>query len=671
MVLTENILIRIFFTWLHEIGINSTLLLILSILALTALIIYFTSRLKTKELLRQRVKLQLTERENQVQTMFRSAPDAIIIVDEKGRILNWNSKAEKIFGWKQEEAIGQLLADMIIPERFREAHTRGMERYSQTGEGKVINKTIEISALHRDQREFHISLSIAASQLGNQTVFIGFIRDISEEKNAEDQLRYNALLLDSVSDAVISTDENLVIKSWNKAAHKMYGYTAEEVIGRDISFLGLNLSPETLRNHRQSLKQQGFYRDEYNVKDKSGKELTVLASFNPIKNADETSGYVAVHRDISIRKILEAQLRTFNKNLSKMVEERTEEMKQALERVRYSEEKYRSLIEQAADTIALFDDKMKILDVNQSATKLLGYSKEELVNMSLQNVLSSVELKTDPINFNLLDKGESTIKLRKMIRKNGSVVETEVNTKKLADGTFLALIRDLTERKKAEQELKHSYEAIRELVSHLQDIREEERLKMAQEVHDELGQQITIMKMDVSWLDQKLVDHPLLKEKTEGLKKTLDATVKTVRRIASELRPSILDDMGLAVAIEWHTRELEKRSGLKINIEDVNDVDGLTEQTKINLFRVVQESLTNVVRYAKASGVTIALEKSEKEIRLSIKDNGVGFDPASIAVKKTLGILGMRERIAALGGELKLESSPGNGTVINVVIPVN
>lgn len=934
---------------LISLELGMSLLVFVIILLFLAFIWYSSKLLNKRDFQRERIRSQLKEREAQVQSIFRSAPDAVIVIDDTGVVLNWNKKAEEMFGWKKSEAVGKLLTDTIIPDRYKALHREGLKRFSESGQGSVINRTVELFAVDKNNREFQISLSVALTSFPNRKVFIGFIRDITEQKQAEENIRYNSLLVDNVSDAVISTDEHLRIKSWNDAAEKMYGYTAEEVKGRNISFLGLILSPETLLKHQDSVKQQGFYRDEYTVQDKNGKEITILASFNVIKLNNKITGYVAVHRDISIRKILEAQLRTFNKDLSRLVEEKTAEMKSVFDRVsdaflavdkdwkyiyankqlgemikkdpqaligknmwevfpdsvgsvthetfmramqeqhyicstdyyapldlwqenhiypspnglsvfirdvserkkaeekivkanrlyffisqvnqmivhtqdeetlfkescriavdtgkfkmawiglideksntvvpvmhagdtkehkiikpvkldetdlsnpvaaviiegknqvnndltsippnlghcagfkscmsvalrrsgktvgvfsfytdikdffdpeeislleeaasdisfamdvlekerikkitehalKHSEEKYRSLIEQAADAIALFDNRMHILDVNQSASHLLGYSREELLELSLTDVLSSVELKTNPVNFELLEKGESTIKPRVMIRKNGEVVETEVHAKKLPDGTYLALIRDLTERKKAELELKQSYEAIRELVSHLQDIREEERLKMAQEIHDELGQQLTIMKMDVSWLDQKLkADHPKFKEKTEALKQMLDGTVKTVRRIASELRPSVLDDMGLAVAIEWHTREIEKRSGIKIILIADNDLPELDDHTKISLFRVVQESLTNVVRYSKATEVHISLEKIENNLTLTIRDNGIGFEPESIAIKKTLGILGMRERIATLNGRFNLESSVGKGTTIKVVVPL-
>lgn len=598
------------------------------------------------------------------QTIFLSAPDAVIVIGEKGNIMNWNSKAEVMFGWTSQEVIGKSLADTIIPDHYKSRHEEGMRNYMETGIGPVLNKTIEIEARRRDGSEFDISLSISPSRLEDQQIFIGFIRDITEERKAAENTRYNSLLLENVSDAVISTDENMIIKTWNVAAEKMYGYTIDEVIGQNIELLQLKLSADIRRKRQNILKQDGYYKDEYISVDKFGNEIIILASVNVINIGEKIKGYVAVHRDITIRKKLEAQLRIFNKDLSRLVEEKTAEIKK-------SEEKYRSLIEQAADAIALFDDNNRILDINESATQLLGYTRDELCKMSLTHVLSPPELSTNPIRFDLLEKGESTIKPRRMIRKDGTVVETEVHAKKLSDGSYLALIRDLTERKKAEVELQQSYDAIRDLVSHLQDIREEERLRIAQEIHDELGQQLTVMKMDVSWLDKKLGEgNPQVRERTEGLKNMLDTTVKTVRRIASELRPSILDDMGLAVAIEWHINEMQKRTGIQIDFETSKEEMNLPDAIKIGVFRIVQESLTNVARYAKAESVKIKLDRRPESLHLFIRDDGIGFDQSRIAVKKTLGILGMKERAAKLGGNLQISSSPGKGTSISVEIPV-
>ena len=195
---------------------------------------------------------------------------------------------------------------------------------------------------------------------------------------------------------------------------------------------------------------------------------------------------------------------------------------------------------------------------------------------------------------------------------------------------------------------------------------------MSREIHDELGQQLTVMKMDVSWLHKKLgKTDEAVKKKTEALKGMLDETVKSVRRISSELRPSVLDDMGLAVAIEWHLSEFEKRSGVKTKLNKTDKELVLTDAMKIGLFRIVQESLTNVARYAEAKNVVVSLGQNENDLLLSIKDDGVGFDKEKIATKKTLGILGMKERTNMMGGEYEIKSIPGNGTTVTVKIPLH
>jgi signal transduction histidine kinase len=233
------------------------------------------------------------------------------------------------------------------------------------------------------------------------------------------------------------------------------------------------------------------------------------------------------------------------------------------------------------------------------------------------------------------------------------------------------IIRDITERKKTEDEILEINKQLRQLSDYLQQVREEERAFIAREIHDELGQQLTVMKMDVSWLQRhagKADD--ILRQKTEDLIKMLDQTVRTVRRIASELRPSLLDDMGLEAAIEWHLEEFEKRSAIRIRFDNELIEDTIPDAFKTGLFRIVQESLTNVGRYAKAKNATISLQQQNDQLVLIIQDNGVGFDKEKLGGKKTLGILGMKERAAMMGGTYEIISAPGKGTTVTVKVPL-
>ncbi len=335
-----------------------------------------------------------------------------------------------------------------------------------------------------------------------------------------------------------------------------------------------------------------------------------------------------------------------------------------------NEEKYRSLIEQAVDAIALYDAKGRILDVNTGAANLLGYTKEELMKMTLSDVLTKEELKTNPVRYDVLKKGESTVKQRNMRRKNGSIVQTEVRSQQLPDGRFLSVIRDLSERIKAEQELNASYAAIRKLTGYLQDIREEERTHIAREIHDELGQQLTVLKMDVSWVLKKMnKEDKDIERKIRGLLEMLDSTVRSVRRISSQLRPSVLDDLGLVAAMEWHLKEFEQRSGIFTVLKAPESAKQMPDTVKTGLFRIFQESLTNVARHAEAKKVEVNLQYSGKQLILSIADDGKGFDRRMADTKRTLGILGMKERTVMMGGSYEIESIPGRGTTVLVTIP--
>jgi signal transduction histidine kinase len=213
-------------------------------------------------------------------------------------------------------------------------------------------------------------------------------------------------------------------------------------------------------------------------------------------------------------------------------------------------------------------------------------------------------------------------------------------------------------------------EELRVLTNHLNKIREDERTHIAREIHDELGQQLTVMKMDASWINKKLTtsDKPI-QDKMNELLLMIDHTVKSIRRISSELRPSLLDDLGLVPAMEWHLDEFEKRSGITKEFQLINEIPQLPDNIKINIFRIFQESLTNVARHSEATHVIVRIELKNNEVILTITDNGKGFSTDSTK-KKTLGILGMKERTLMIGGVYNITGVAGKGTTVSVVIPV-
>lgn len=321
----------------------------------------------------------------------------------------------------------------------------------------------------------------------------------------------------------------------------------------------------------------------------------------------------------------------------------------------------------------------KMVALSDEVYEILGYEHIE-VDLMLQTVLNRIHpedraLITDTIDdvfinnlylykldFRVIGKGNSEkfIRSELLIKRNEEGVPLRIN------GFF----QDITEIKKSEDELRNLNEQLRELASHLQDIREEERASIAREIHDELGQQLTALKMDIYWLSKRIShDDEAIEQKIQEINILLDHTIKTVRKISTQLRPSILDDLGLIEAMEWQSQEFEKRSGIKINFA-ASEFITEAKDVAIAIFRIFQESLTNVARHANATGVTANLEQDNDQLVLTITDNGKGFDINSIGHKKTLGLLGMKERTLILGGKYEIISTPGSGTEVIISIPV-
>ncbi len=234
-----------------------------------------------------------------------------------------------------------------------------------------------------------------------------------------------------------------------------------------------------------------------------------------------------------------------------------------------------------------------------------------------------------------------------------------------------ARLGQIIERKKVGDELKESHKKLRELFEHLENVREEERKNIAHDIHDELGQALTALKMDIGWLNKNLhKDNESLLEQTSSMIKFVDMTVQNMQRIALNLRPVLLDDFGLSAAILWYTEDFGKRSGIKCKITLTPDKIIIDKRRSILIFRIYQELLTNIIRHAKAASVKIQMIKKTDRLILDIKDNGRGITEQQISSHKSFGLLGVKERIHFWGGALEITGAPGKGTKINIELPL-
>jgi signal transduction histidine kinase len=218
------------------------------------------------------------------------------------------------------------------------------------------------------------------------------------------------------------------------------------------------------------------------------------------------------------------------------------------------------------------------------------------------------------------------------------------------------------------ERLKESEDKLRRLAAHLISVREEERAHIAREIHDELGQVLTGLKMEVGWLAKRLKEKSLI-EKTDSMGKLIDATVQTVRKIATGLRPEMLDDMGLVAAVGWQAKEFQKRTGIRCRVDLPPETTKLDIDVATTAFRIFQEILTNVARHSRATRVDIDLSVTDERVSLEVADNGVGIPEAELHGKKSLGLLGMHERALLFGGEVRISGASGHGTRVAVTIP--
>lgn len=346
---------------------------------------------------------------------------------------------------------------------------------------------------------------------------------------------------------------------------------------------------------------------------------------------------------------------------------------ESLELLKANEAKYRAFINQSMMGILLARPGGLILEANIAATRLFGYTHEEFRQLNRDQLFDL----TGPHEVCKLEeratKGSVSGEIMG-IRKNGerfycevsSMIFNDINGEALAS----AMISDITDRKEAEEKIKQSNRELKELSKHLKNAREDERRYIAREVHDQLGQLATALKNDVDWLVLKVQHNDTITlKRIEHVETTIDTLLQSIRQIAANLRPSVLDDFGLNAALEYKCAEFSQHNNIETSLVTELDDVSLNIDQKTELYRITQEALTNIIRHARANAVQVKLCNSNDEIFLSISDNGRGFDPSQPS--KSLGLIGLRERAASLHGTLQIQSAPGCGTTLTVVIPKN
>jgi len=368
------------------------------------------------------------------------------------------------------------------------------------------------------------------------------------------------------------------------------------------------------------------------------------------------------------------------KELEQMVKELEKEAakrKQAEEALRRSEQEIRVIADNLPTLFSYVDKDGRYRFVNKRYEEWFGLPQTEIVGEHYRQILgeATYELIKDRVEAVLSGHRvcyeDALPYIHGGMRWVTADYVPDIDDRGKVNG-FFALVTDITERKRAEEELMSSREKFRNLADHLQSVREEERTSIAREIHDELAQTLTALKMDISWLGKKLPkDRKPLLEKTKAMTKLTDMAIKTVKKISTELRPGFLDDLGLVAAIEWQAEEFQHRTGIRCEITvDPKEII-LDRDRSTTIFRIFQETLTNVARHAHATRVAVSLKEKDGTLELTVIDNGKGITKKQISGPQSFGLMGIRERVHPWGGEVNIKGSPGEGTTVIVNIALN
>jgi PAS domain S-box-containing protein len=353
----------------------------------------------------------------------------------------------------------------------------------------------------------------------------------------------------------------------------------------------------------------------------------------------------------------------------------TTEQKEARSRLEELEALESSILDAIPHAVIGLHNRVFIF-ANNAVEQVFGWRPEELIGKNVRLLYRS-EVDYDEIArlfYTALETQRTFSTEFPARRKDGREILCMMKASRigetLRERQIVVTYEDITEQKRAQQELEASREQLRNLSLHLQSIREEERTRIAREIHDELGQSLTALKMDIAWLGQRIDSgNTGLKKKTEYMSKLIDNTIDTVHRISSDLRPGLLDDLGLVAAIEWQTQDFTRRYGLPCQADLTIDDEGIDHQQATALFRILQETLTNVIRHAGATKVMVSLYEKNATLVLEVADNGRGATREQIDDPRSYGLIGMRERVHPWGGSVSIEGKQNRGTRVVVTMP--
>jgi PAS domain S-box-containing protein len=482
----------------------------------------------------------------------------------------------------------------------------------------------------------------------------------------DNEARLDAIVRSAV-DAIITVDRKQRIVLFNAAAEQMFGCTAADAIGGPLDrFIPMRFRDrhsehiERFARTGETSRRMGLHTTLLALR-ADGTEFPIEASISQALVGNDKLMTVVL-RDISERVRAEGEVR------------------QARDELHESEARLEAIVRSAMDAMITVDGEQRVVLFNAAAEKMFGCAAAKAIGAPLDQFIPSrfrAAHRTHIERF--VRTGETSRRMGvqtalSALRSDGAEFPIEASISHASVGgkrLLTVILRDVTERVEAEQQLQTAHDELRELSLSMLEVREAERTRIARELHDDLGQTLTALKMDADLLEATIPPNRTdLLERVAAMRVLLDSTVTTTRRISSDLRPLVLDDLGLGAAAEWLVQSTSQRYGVACDLRIDPSVAQLGEPHASALFRIMQESLTNVMRHARATRVQVQIERTEQALLLKISDDGIGMEPEARKKPKSFGLRGINERVLSLGGELDISSHPGAGTMLVARIPV-
>jgi len=614
---------------------------------------------------RKIIEQGLIESEKALAELFESSPDALIVVDKEGKIIRVNSEVENLFGYSKNEIIGKEVS-ILIPHRFRSEHDSKVEAYKNNPRNRRMGDGLDLYGLKKDGSEFSVEIMLSPMTQRDKKMTLCTVRDVSDKKIIEQKLKANEEhyrnIFQTHPHGIVETTLDGTITLANNAYAHIFEFEVDEIIGKKVwelhedkefiyntkNFFKVSndgtLIPQSLTSHRET---------------KTGKKIEVQIDWDFKKDTDNNRiGYIKVVTDITEKKRIERIL-----NLQRLV------LSQAEELAHLGSWKFN------VETGELFwsDELLRIYgeDKNTFIPSFEEYRKR----VHPKDRISVFKVIEEAINAGLpFSQLERIIRPDGEIRILSSSGVPQLNDSDKVIGLFGSCL-DVTENKKIERELLNSQKKLRALSASQQATREEERSKLAREIHDEFGQILTAVNMDIGLMINELVNNQNVNKEIfysnlESIERLIEKAIKTIQNIATELKPDVLDHLGLIPALEWQLKEFEKRYSIETWLEKSVESLDIDDNKKIALFRIFQESLTNVARHSKATKVTVDLSRNNDTFEMRVIDNGIGIDEEKLNSIKSIGLIGIKERIVLLNGEVYIKTAPQKGTELHIKVPI-